>query len=391
MSRIPETIYSVQSGQFEAVELPKITEVRGKEWMQFGKKNLFPQELIELYQTSPIHGTAVHAVTDAIIGEGIKYYGGEYVNTEGETIDEVFSKIALDYVIFGGYALNLIWNKEGTQVAEIYHLPVANVRTGQETEEGDIDHYYYSSDWSNIRKYKPVAYRAWSPTDNKKDNASQIYYCKDYQPGQDFYALPTYMGALTDIDLDSRISRFHNQNLKQGLNPSMFIQFRAGIPTPEERRDVYREIEQTFSGEENAGRFFLSFARPGEEMEIKPIESANSDYYVTLEGRITSRIMTAHRITSAKLLGISEASGFSNNADEIKVAYQHFLSTTIAPKQEKLTKTFGYMLQFAGLNVKLEIEPTDILPTVEEQIKIEETIDEPTSTTDLGTESETMD
>ena len=49
------------------------------------------------------------------------------------------------------------------------------------------------------------------------------------------------------------------------------------------------------------------------------------------------------------------------------------------------------MLQFAGLNVKLEIEPTDILPTVEEQIKIEETIDEPTSTTDLGTESETMD
>lgn len=101
--------------------------------------------------------------------------------------------------------------------------------------------------------------------------------------------------------------------------------------------------------------------------------------------------MTAHRITSAKLLGISEASGFSNNADEIKVAYQHFLSTTIAPKQEKLTKTFGYMLQFAGLNAKLEIEPTDILPTVEEQIKIEETIDEPTSTTDLGTESETMD
>ena len=372
----------------------------------------------------------------------------------------MFAKIALDYVIFGGYALNLIWNKEGTQVAEIYHLPVANVRTGQETEEGDIDHYYYSSDWSNIRKYKPVAYRAWSPTDNKKDNASQIYYCKDYQPGQEFYALPTYMSALTDIDLDSRISRFHNQNLKQGLNirkykpvayrawsptdnkkdnasqiyyckdyqpgqefyalptymsaltdidldsrisrfhnqnlkqglnPSMFIQFRAGIPTPEERRDVYREIESTFSGEENAGRFFLSFARPGEEMQIQPIESANSDYYVTLEERITTRIMTAHRITSAKLLGISEASGFSSNADEIKVAYQHFLSTTIAPKQEKLTKTFGYMLQFAGLNVKLEIEPNEILPTVEEQIKIEETIDEPTSTTDLGTESETMD
>lgn len=391
MSRIPETIYSIQAGQFEAVELPIITEVRGKEWMQFGKKNLFPQELIELYQTSPIHGTAIHAITDGIIGQGIKYYGGEYVNTEGETVDEVFAKIALDYVIFGSYALNLVWNKEGTQVAEIYHLPVANVRTGQETEEGDIDHYYYSSDWSNIRKYKPVAYRAWSPTDNKKDNASQIYYCKDYQPGQEFYGLPSYMSALTDIDLSARISRFHNQNLKNGLNPSMFIQFRAGIPSDEERRDVYRAIEQNFAGEDRAGQFFLSFCRPGEEMQVTPIESANSDYYVTLSDHVSRNILTSHRVSSPLLLGIKDASGFSNNADEIKVAYQHFLSTVIAPKQEKLTKTFGYMLQFAGLNVKLEVEPNEILPTIEEQIEIKETIDESTSTTDLGTESETMD
>jgi len=387
MSRVPETLYSIKTGNFSASELPKISEVRGKEWMQFGHKNLFPQKLIELFNTSAMHSTAVHAVTDAIVGQGIIEYGGEYLNTEGETVDDIFGKIALDYVIFGAYSLNLVWNKEGTQIAEIYHLPVANVRTGQDNEEGETDHYYYCTDWSNIRKFKPIAYKAWSPTDNKKDNASQIYYCKDYQPGQEYYAYPTYLGALTDIDLDSRISRWHNQNLKNGLNPSMFISFRSGIPTPEERRDVYREIERNFSSEENSGKFFLSFSRAGEEMEIKPIENTSSDYYVTLEERITTRIMTAHRITSSKLLGISEASGFSNNADEITVAYQHFLSTTIKPKQDKLTKTFGYMLHFAGLNVKLEIEPTEILPTVEEQIKIEETNNEPTSITDIRTES----
>lgn len=387
MSRIPETLYSIKAGQFEAVELPKITEVRGKEWMSFGKKNLFPQELIELYNTSAMHSTACHAVTDAIIGQGIENYGDEYLNQQGETLNEVFSKIALDYVIFGGYALNLVWNKEGTRIAEIYHLPVANVRSGKEDEEsGEVEEYYYSSDWANMRKYKPKAYRAFSPTDNKKDNASQIYYCKDYQPGQEFYALPTYMAAVTDIDLDARISRFHNQNLKQGLNPSMFIQFRAGIPTPEERRDVYREIEQTFSGEENAGRFFLSFSRPGEEMSVTPLESANDDYYVTLEERITSRIMTAHRITSPLLLGIKDPSGFSNNADEIQVAYNHFLSTTVQPKQEKLLKTYQYILNFFGLNVKLEVEPNEILPTVEEQIKIEEVTDGTDSTTGIGTE-----
>jgi hypothetical protein len=255
--------------------------------MKFGTKNMFPQELIELYNTSAMHATAVNAITDGIKGEGIKLVGDEYINLQGETIDEIFAKIALDYVLFGGYALNVIWSKEGTKIAEVYHLPMANVRSGKENEEGEVTEYFYSNDWANTRKHAPKAYRAFDPTDNKKDNASQIYYVFDYQPGQQFYPLPSYTGALTDIDLDARISRFHNQNLKQGLNPSMFIQFRSGIPTPEERRAIYKEIDETFSGEENAGRFFLSFSRAGEEMEVTPIESANDDYYVTLEQRIT--------------------------------------------------------------------------------------------------------
>ena len=381
--RVPETLYSVKGSQFSAVELPEVKEVRGKDYMKFGAKNLFPQELIELYNTSAMHATAVNAITDGIKGEGIEMIGDEYINMQGETIDDIFGKVALDYTLFGGYALNVVWNKEGNKIAEIYHLPMANVRSGKENEDGEVTEYFYSTDWANTRKHEPKAYRAFDPTDNKKDNASQIYYVFDYQPGQQFYPLPSYTGALTDLDLDARISRFHNQNLKQGLNPSMMIQFRSGIPTPEERRAIYREIDETFSGEDNAGRFFLSFSRPGEEMQVTPIESANDDYYTTLEQRITSRILTAHRITSPLLLGIKDASGFSNNADEIEVAYAHFQGTVVEPKQQTILKSFGWPLKFAGFNVSLQVEPNKILATVEEEIKIEENGD---SDIDIRTE-----
>lgn len=375
-TRVPETLYSIKATNFSAVELPQIQEKRGKEWIYYGAKNLWPQELIELYNTSAMHATAVNAITEGIVGEGIKNVGDEYVNLDGETVDDVFAKIAKDYELFGGYSLNVVWNKEANRIAEIYHLPFAKVRSGVENEEGDVTEYWYSQDWSNTRKYAPKSYRKFDVTDNKKDNASQIYYYMCYQPGQDFYPLPDYTAALTDIDLDARISRFHNQNLRNGLAPSMFIQFRSGIPTPEERRDIYREIDQTFSGEENAGRFFLSFARAGEEMEVTPVENANTDLYTTLEQRISSRILTSHRITSPLLLGIKDAAGFSNNADEIKVAYNHFMGTVIEPKQERILKSFGFVLRFYGLNVKLEVEPNEILPTVEESIKIEEQRDE---------------
>ena len=376
MSRIPESLYSIKASAFQAVELPQIKEVRGKEWMGYGARNEFPAELIELYNTSAMHATCINAISDACKGQGLALVGSEYVNLEGETLNEVFAKITLDYVIFGGYSINVVWNKESTRITEIYHLPFAKVRSGKENEDGDVTHYYYSKDWSNIRKYIPKEFRKFSPTDNKGDNASQIYYVYDYQPGQDFYPLPTYMGALTDVDLDARISRYHNQNLKNGLNPSMFIQFRSGIPTPDERESIYREIDASFSGEENAGKFFMSFARPGEEMEITPIEGSGSEYYTTLEERITSRILTSHRVTSPLLLGIKDASGFSNNADEIKVAYQHFLATTIKPKQEKLTKTLEFILKFYGLTVNLKVIPNEILPTIEESIQIKEKIED---------------
>ena len=319
--------------------------------------------------------TCIDAIQDGIYGEGIVDYGGEYINTDGETIDNVFEKIALDYTLFGGYALNLIWNKEGTRIAEIYHLPFANVRSGKPDEEDKIHSYYYSSDWSQIRKYKPVEYKCFDPTDNKKDNASQIYYCKDYNPGQEIYPLPAYIGGVNDIQLDARVSRFHNANISNGLAPSMFVQFRNGIPNPEERRDIYREIEDTFSGEENAGRFFLAFSEPGKELQVTPIENANDDYYLTLEQRITSRILTAHRITSPLLLGIKDGAGFSSNADEIVTSYSHFMNTVVRPKQTKILNTYGYILKLAGFNVKLEVEPVPMIigteaddPALEEDI-----------------------
>jgi len=375
MRTIPEGLYSVKGAKFAALDLPKIKEVRGKEWVFYGEDNLFPQKLIQLYDTSAMHHTAVQAIKDGIIGEGIIDYGEEYINTHGETIDDIFEKISLDYTLYNSYAVNVIWNKEGSRIAEIYHLPFANVRSGKMDEEDEIVEYFYSSDWSNTRKYKPVPYRAFDPTDNKKENASQIYICKNYTPGNDYYPLPAYVGGLNDIELDGRVSKFHNANISNGLAPSMFVQFRNGIPSPEERRDIYREIEETFSGEENAGRFFLAFSEPGKELQVTPIENANDDYYLLLEERISSRILTAHRITSPLLLGIKDSSGFSSNADEIKIAYGHFEGTVIQPKREKILKSFGYMLNLAGYNVKLEVQPNEIL-VVDEETQIENNIEE---------------
>ena len=365
MSRYnPESLYKVKGANFEAIDLPQIKESRGKDWMLYGGNNLFPQELIELYDSSAIHHTAVDAISDGIYGEGVKYYGDEYINSKGETINDVFKKIALDYALYNGYTLNVIYNKEGSRITDIYHVPFADVRSGKITEEGEVEEYFYSVNWANTRKYKPVSYKAFDPTDNKGENASQIYYCYNYTPGNMVYPLPSYVGALNDIALDARVSRWHNANISNGLAPSMMIQFRNGIPGDEERRDIYREIENTFSGEDQAGKFFLSFSEPGKEVQVIPIENANDDYYIVLEERVTSRILSSHRLSSPLLVGLRVGGeGLGSNKEEIETAYGHFEGTVVANKRKKIVDTFGYLLKLSGLNVKIEVDPAAIVKT----------------------------
>ena len=367
MRSTPEGIYAVNGAQFKAIEVPSIKEVSGKEYVYYGEKNLFPEALIELYDTSAMHHTCITAITAGIVGDGVEIIGDEYINSKGETVDEVFEKISLDYTMYAGFAINVVWNKEQSKIVEMYHLPFNNVRSGKPNEEDEVTEYMYSSNWANLRKYPYQTYRAFDATDNGGDNASQIYYCYGYTPGNEVYPLPEYVAAMSDISLDAQISKFHANNIANGLAPSMFIQFRNGVPTPEERRDVYREIEQTFTGTENAGRFFLGFSEPGKEMEITPIDSANDSYYLLLEERVTSRILTAHRITSPLLLGIKDSSGFSSNAEEIKVAYAHFEGTVVEPKRKKILSSFGYMLRLMGYNLALKVRPNKLVNEAEVQ------------------------
>lgn len=358
-----ENKYNLEVIQLESIKTPVFKEVRGKDWISFGADNKFPDLLIDLYNTSSIHATCINSKHDAVVGEGFALVGEEVVNADGETLNEVLDKAALDKLLYNGIALNVIWNRAGDKIVEIYHIPFDKVRSGRMNDEDKVEEYFYSSNWANTRKFTPVRYAAFSLTDNKGDNSSQIFYSFEYTPGNFTYPLPQYQSSLNDIQLDGRISVYHNSNLSNGISAGMIITFTQGEPSEDEKRMLYNDLTETFSGEENAGRLFLNFADGAENRPlIENLPSVNDDYYLLVNDRIISRVLTAHRISSPLLLGlkVEGGMGLGNNSEEIETAYTHFLSSVIQPIQRSLEKSFTRVLRPYGYNIKLEIIPNKL-------------------------------
>ena len=81
-------------------------------YMKFGVDNQYPEYLISLYNQSSIHASCINSIVQAITGEGLITEDEQILkvaNREGESWNDIFGKVALDYKLFGGYALEIIY------------------------------------------------------------------------------------------------------------------------------------------------------------------------------------------------------------------------------------------------------------------------------------------
>lgn len=367
----------ISTHSFATVELPKIEEKIGKDWVFYGGDNLFPNFVIDLMNKSSMNRRCILAKADALCGKGLTTgdQAKDYILNRAnpyETWNEVLEKVALDYVMFGGFALNVIWSRDGSKISEIYHLDFSKVRSGKMGDDDEIEEYYYCFDWSQVRKYKPQCYTSYSPdealeaAEEGTESLSQILYVKNYSPNQVFYPLPEYVGSFNDIQLDIQIAQFHNSNLSNGLTPSLWIHFPNGDPGPEGRYKLWEEISDSYSGAQSAGKFMLTFSDTQESKpEITPLSLVNDGYYLQLEERVSSRILSGHGISSPLLLGLRVGgSSLGSNKDEIMIAWQHFTWTVIRPMQKSILKVFNdLMYNYGYKDIKVSIIPEAIFDT----------------------------
>ena len=277
-----------------------------------------------------------------------------------ESLHQVIKKVAFDFKLQGGYALHIIWNRERTEIAEIYHVPVERVRAGRPNELGQVDTYYISADWSNTRTHKPYPIAAFNTND--RTAGSQLLYTGSYSPDMDIYHTPDYLAGCNWALVDQRVAEFHLNNIENGFSGSYFISFANGVPTAEERRQIEQSLADKFTGAKNSGKFILTFSDDKTRTpEITPISVSDQDkQFLALQELLVQNICSAHRITSKTLLGIDSTNGFSSNTDELVNAANFYQNSVIRGFQLNILDTLQTI--FSVNNMDLEVEFVQLKP-----------------------------
>ena len=362
---------------------PQVKEVRGKDFIEYGEDNNYFQYLIDRYNGSPTNNAIINGVSEMIYGKGLDATNSNKKPNEYAQMKSLFNKdctrkLCYDLKLMGQCAIQIIYSKDRSKIVQLEHIPIETLRAEKCNDKGEIEAYYYFSDWS---KYKKGNQLKRIPAFGTSKEGLEILYVKPYRAGFKYYSPVDYQGGTQYAELEEEISNFHLNNILNGLAPSMLINFNNGTPDPEQREMIERRIYEKFSGSSNAGKFILAFNdNPETAASIEPVQLSDAhQQYEFLSNESSKKIMVAHRVVSPMLFGIKDDTGLGNNADELKTASILFDNLVIKGFQGLLIDAFDQILAFNDISLHLyfktlqPLEFTDLENVQDEETREEET------------------
>ena len=358
MSRGKKPQIKADKGKIHVVEMsshtrPEVCEVYGEDWIEYGEDNAYYQYLIDRYNGSPTNNASINGIVEMINGKGLAVIDREDSELS-KVVKDLFPKEDVkrgtnDSYTLGGAAYQIIYSKSGKEIMPLVHMPVETLRAEKATN-GVIKGYYYSPDWSKATKTgknRPKRFPAFG-YGNKKQ--VEILFIKPYKAGYFYYSPVSYQGGVPYAELEEEISNYHLSNIKNGLSPSMLINFNNGVPSEEDRRMIEKNIQEKFGGTSNSGKFILAFNDSKElAASIEPvILSDAAEQYQFLADESRNKIMVSHRIVSGMIVGIKEQTGLGNNAEELQTASTLMDNIVIRPYQNTILDAFEKILEYNG-------------------------------------------
>ena len=350
------------------IEGSAITRKNSLGWVNWGIRNNYPNLLLDLYNQSPTHRSAVNFAMMSILGNGVdfeqmKLNGDEVVPNYAQTWDEVIKSLALDYILYGSYAIQVIMNKDG-KTFSFWHMPLDKVRWSEYDEDGQITSYWICNDWTEYGKYPPIQIEALDMREDFKFEKGKpyLYVYRTYSPTMTYYTQPHYAAAIKAIQSEIEYCNYDLKNIVNGFAPAGVLTL-PEVETDEERQAIIQNVTRMFQGSDNANSVMITFRSNIEDkgVEYTPFQSnkGSFNYYADANQRVINRILESHQIPNAALIGMPDIgnSGFSSEADKLEVSYQLYNKLTGNYNRMAVVRTINQMLKMNGIDTEIIMKP----------------------------------
>lgn len=350
------------------IEGSAVTRKNSLGWVNWGAKNNYPNLLLNLYNQSPTHRAAVNFAMMSILGNGVDFEamqlnGDEVVPNYAQTWDEVIKALALDFILYGSYAIQVIMNKDG-KTYSYWHMPLDKVRWSEYDEDGQITKYWICNDWAATGQYPPFEIDALDMKDEWKLEKGKpyLYVYRTYSPAMTYYTQPHYQAALNAIQAEIEYCNYDLKNIVNGFAPAGVLTL-PEVETDEERQAIIQNVTRMFQGSENANSVFITFRNNIEDkgVEYTPFQSnkGSFNYYADANQRVINRILESHQIPNASLIGMPDIgnSGFSSEADKLQVSYELYNKLTGNYNRMAVIRTLNQMLKMNGIETEIVMKP----------------------------------
>ena len=135
--------------ELAAYEAPVIKESKKDDYVSFGEDNNYFQFLIDCYTNSTTQNAIVNNVNRLVYGKGLTASNANKKPNEYAAMVSLFPKedvrnMVNDLKLLGQCAMQIIYSKDRTKIAQVHHMPVQLLRAEKCNEDGKVEGYYYS-------------------------------------------------------------------------------------------------------------------------------------------------------------------------------------------------------------------------------------------------------
>ena len=354
---------------------PVVKESMTNDFVMNGPKNSFYTYIIDRYNGSPTNRAIIDSYAKFIYGKGLTSLQQSQKPLQFAMVMQKLSKkdlknICQDYALFSEASMEVIY-KNGT-LDRIKHVPKNQILPNKMNAEGDIDTNWYSLDFNEPRKYKPVPIPAFNY--EKKKNGSYIYLINSYQVGKMYFTDPVYMAGLPYAELEEEIANYCINHIKNGLSFGHIFNMNQGEPSPEVKRTMKDIIKREGQGSINAGVALINWNNgkdTGIDVTALEVSDAHQQYeFLTKEA--TQKLLISHKVTSPILFGIKDNTGMGNNANEMESAFNELSINVITPMKETILDCLMELFSDSGITIDLDFIPLRqiVQPTIEEKTNL---------------------